>query len=165
MEALALVAALIVVSIITVAIALRRGGTRDSAELGVVRQAFHFLGGPFPLSIAIHLAALLFLVVTVHESRGRNLIMVNFEAGGGGGSQLENLEVPDVPMPDVAPQFETPSANSLDEPTLRSLEGFVRSPSGIGRGSGTGSGQGPGIGSSFSGFIGNLRRNGLVSCS
>jgi von Willebrand factor type A domain len=163
MEALVLVAALIVVSIITVAIALRRGGTGDSAEPGVVRRAFHFLGGPFPLSIAIHLAALLFLVVTVHESRGRNLIMVNFEAGDGGGNQLENLEVPDVPMPDVAPQFETPTANSLDEPTLRSLEGFVRSPRGIGigRGSGTGSGQGPGIGSGFSGFIGNLRRTGL----
>jgi hypothetical protein len=163
MEALALVAALVIVSIIIVAAALRRGGMRDSTESGIMQRAFHFAGGPFPLSIAIHLAALLFLIVTVHETRGRNLIMVNFEAGGGGGSQLENLEVPDVPMPDVAPQFEAPTANSLDEQTLRSLEGFVRSPNGIGigRGSGIGSGEGPGIGSGFPGFIGNLRRKGL----
>lgn len=46
MEALALVTALIVVSIITVAIALRRGGTRDHAEPGVVRRAFHFWAVP-----------------------------------------------------------------------------------------------------------------------
>jgi len=163
MEASALVAALIVVSIVIVAIALRRGRTHELTEPGLVRLAFHFAGGPFSLSIAIHLAAILFLVVTAHETRGRNLIMVNFEAGGGGGSQLENLEVPTVPMPDVAPQFDAPTINSLDEQTLRSLEGFVRSPSGIGigRGAGTGSRQDPGIGSGFSGFIGNLRRKGL----
>jgi VWA domain-containing protein len=163
MEALALVAALIVVSIIIVAIALPRGATRHSAKPGVVRRAFHFAGGPFPLSIAIHLAALLFLIVTVHETRGRNLIMVNLEAGGGGGSLPESLEVPDVPMPDVAPPFDGPTANSLDEQTLRSLEGFVRSPDGIGigHGSGFGSGRGPGAGSGFAGFIGNLPPKGL----
>jgi len=163
METLALVAALIVVSIIIVAIALRRGRTRDGSAPGALWRAFYFAGGPFPLSVVIHLAALLFLVVTVHETRGRNLIMVNFEAGGRGGSQLENLEVPDVPMPDVGPQFDAPTVNSLDQQALRSLEGFVRSPNGIGigRGSGTGSGQGPGSGSGFSGFIGNLRRKGL----
>jgi hypothetical protein len=161
MEALAQVAALIVVSIIIVAIALRRGLIRDP-QPGLVRRAFHFAGGPFPLSIAIHLAVLLFLIVTVHETRGRNLIMVDFEAGGGG-SQLESLEVPDVPMPDVGPRFDAPAVNSLDEQTLRSLEGFVRSPNGIGigRGSGIGSGEGPGIGSGFPGFIANLRRKGF----
>src|SRR5215469_16894760 len=162
MEALALVAAPIVVSIIIVAIALRRGGRRDGTAPGALRRAFYFAGGPFPLSVMFHLAALLFLVVTVHETRGRNLIMVNFEAGGGCGSQLEDLD-PAVPMPDVAPQFGLPTPNSLDEPTLNSLEGFVRSPNGIGigRGSGIGSGQGPGVGSGFPEFIGNLRRKGL----
>jgi hypothetical protein len=66
-------------------------------------------------------------------------------------------------MPDVAPQFGTPTANSLDEQTLNSLEGFVRSPNGIGigRSSGLGSGHGPGIASGFPAFIGNLRRKGL----
>jgi hypothetical protein len=163
MEALALVAALIVVSIMIVAIALRRGVIPDRLQPGIVRRAFHFAGGPFPLSVAIHLAVLLFLIVTVHETRGRNLIMVDFEAGGGGGSQLESLEVPDVPMPDVGPRFDAPAANSLDEQALRSLEGFVRSPngSGIGGGSGIGSGEGPGLGSGFPGFIANLRRKGF----
>lgn len=164
MEAWVLVAALTFVSIIILAIALRRGVIRDGAQLVLVWRAFHFAGGPFPLSIAIHLAVLLFLIVTVHETRGRNLIMVNLEAGGGGGSQLESLDVPDVPLPDVAPQFDAPTANSPDQQTLRSLEGFVRSPDGIGigRGFGIGSGQGPGIGSSgFPGFIANLRLKGF----
>jgi hypothetical protein len=34
--------------------------------------------------------------------------MVNFEVGGGGGRQLESLEVPEVPMPDVAPHWMHP---------------------------------------------------------
>ena len=38
-----------------VAIALRGGAISDGTEAGVVRRAFHFAGGPFPLSIAIHL--------------------------------------------------------------------------------------------------------------
>jgi hypothetical protein len=78
MEALAQVAPLIVVSIIVVAIALRRGVIRDRPQAGLVRRAFHFAGGPFLLSIAIHLAVLLFLIVTVHETRGCNLMMVDF---------------------------------------------------------------------------------------
>src|SRR6267378_2036781 len=42
-----------------------------------IRSAMRFSLGPMPLSIAIHIALLLFLIITVHEQRGRELIMVN----------------------------------------------------------------------------------------
>src|SRR5208282_1108668 len=50
-----------------------------------VRSAIRFMLGPFPLSVALHVILLLVLIITVHEQRGRELIMVNLEAGGGGG--------------------------------------------------------------------------------
>jgi len=166
MEALVLVAVLLLISIIVVAFAFRRGGMRAGDEPGIVRRAFHFAGGPFPLSVALHLAGLLFLVITVHETRGRDLIMVNIEAGGGGGSgsEIDPLDVPDVPMPEAAPQFEAPPSNSADAQTLDSLmPEIMRSPNGIGtgQGSGIGAGHGPGFGAGFPGFVGKLRRQGL----
>ena len=169
MEAFALAALLIVVSIVVVALALRRGGKgRAGVEPGMVRRAFHF-AGPFPLSVALHLAGLLFLIVTVHETRGRDLVMVNLEPGGGGGSgsEIDNLDVPDEAMPETAPQMEAAPSDSVDTSTLNAMaEGIVRSPNGIGTGccGGMGSGRGPGLGSGFGGFPGyidNLRRKGL----
>ena len=93
-------------SIVVVAIAIRRTRRREAAGAGVVARAVRFVGGPFPLSVAIHVGALLFLIITVHESRGRDLILVNLEAGGGGagGDEMQKLDMPEVPMPDVAPQ-------------------------------------------------------------
>jgi hypothetical protein len=59
MKALVFAAVLIVVSIVVVALALRRGSrARAGIEPGMVRRAFHFAGGPFPLSVALHLAGL-----------------------------------------------------------------------------------------------------------
>jgi len=49
MEGFLLGAALVVISIVVVALALRRGGSRRvSIEPGILRRAFHFAGGPFP---------------------------------------------------------------------------------------------------------------------
>src|SRR5271166_6147658 len=45
-----------------------------------VRSAIRFMIGPFPLSVALHVALLLVLIITIHEQRGRELIMVNLEA-------------------------------------------------------------------------------------
>ncbi|HEY2487429.1 MAG TPA: hypothetical protein VGI36_19975, partial [Candidatus Binataceae bacterium] len=78
-----------------------------------IRRGFRFMLGPFPLSVALHVLALLFLIITVHEQRGRELIMVNLEAGGGGGggSEMQDLDMPEVPMPDTAPQqMDSPQA-------------------------------------------------------
>ena len=110
-----LIAVALTISVTVVAIALRRGRGRAQHEAGPIRRALYFIGGPFPLSIALHVAGLLFLIVSVHETRGRDLIMVNMEAGGGGGSgsEMDNLDVPDT-MPEVAPQFESAAADSPD---------------------------------------------------
>jgi von Willebrand factor type A domain len=131
-----------------------------------LRGAIRFAGGPIPLSIALHVAALLFLIITVHEQRGRELIVVNLEAGGGGGggNELQDLDLPDVPMPEDAPvHADTPVAVTSDAVNLAT--DYVRSAGGggigIGRGGGIGSGYGPGIGKGFGGYIVNLRRTGL----
>ena len=78
----------------------------DVTRLQSMKDALGLLIGPFPLSVALHVIALLFLIITVHEQRGRELIMVNLEAGGGGGggNEMQDLDMPEVPMPDTAPQ-------------------------------------------------------------
>ncbi len=131
------------------------------------RGAIRFAGGPVPLSIALHVAALLFLIITVHEQRGRELIMGNLEAGGGGGggNELQDLDMPEVPMPEEAPlHAEAPIAVTSDAVNL--ANDYVRSAGGggigVGRGAGLGTGYGPGIGGgTFGGYIGDLRRTGL----
>src|SRR5260370_27135041 len=78
-----------------------------------IRSAMLFSLGPMPLSIAIHIAVLLFLIITVHDQRGRELIMGNLVAGGGGGggNEMQDLDMPEVPMPHQAPQqMEAPTA-------------------------------------------------------
>jgi hypothetical protein len=132
-----------------------------------IRAAGRFMLGPFPLSVTIHVALILFLIITVHEQRGRELIMVNLEAGGGGGggSEMNDLDMPEVPMPDTAPQqMEQPVAVDTAQ-AVGLANDYVRAAGGggigIGRGGGVGSGYGKGIGSGFGGFIGELRRKGL----
>jgi hypothetical protein len=132
-----------------------------------IRSAMRFMLGPFPLSVTIHVALILFLIITVHQQRGRELIMVNLEAGGGGGggSEMNDLDLPEVPMPDTAPQqMDQPTAVDTSQ-AVGLANDYVRAAGGggigIGRGGGVGSGYGKGIGSGFGGFIGELRRKGL----
>ena len=141
--------------------------TSTSAIIETIRSATRFMLGPFPLSVTIHVALILFLIITVHEQRGRELIMVNLEAGGGGGggSEMNDLDMPEVPMPDTAPQqMEQPVAVDTSQ-AVGLANDYVRAAGGggigIGRGGGVGSGYGRGIGSGFGGFIGELRRKGL----
>src|SRR5258708_32230963 len=56
----------------------------DATRLQKMKDALGLFIGPFPLSVALHVLALLFLIITVHEQRGRELILVNLEAGRGG---------------------------------------------------------------------------------
>jgi hypothetical protein len=130
-----------------------------SEIIETIRSAMRFMMGPFPLSVTIHLALILFLIITVHEQRGRELIMVNLEAGGGGGggSEMNDLDMPEVPMPDTAPQqMDQPTAVDTSQ-AVGLANDYVRAAGG----GGIGSGYGKGIGSGFGGFIGELRRKGL----
>ncbi|MGH7780297.1 MAG: vWA domain-containing protein [Candidatus Binataceae bacterium] len=154
-------------SIVVVAMAMPRLRRHENRGAGIAARVVRFVGGPFPLSVAIHVGALLFLIITVHESRGRDLILVNLEAGGGGGGgdEMQKLDLPEVPMPDVAPQqmdmpqtADTPQAVELANSYVRSTNGGGI---GIHRGGGVGAGYGPGFDGGWPGFIGNLRRKGL----
>src|ERR1700675_3816394 len=46
-----------------------------------VRKAARFAGGPFSFSIAIHLAIILALVIAVHESPARELLILQMDPG------------------------------------------------------------------------------------
>jgi hypothetical protein len=178
---IALIAILLIISTFVVALILyrvmakreaeaERHGEEDQADverLQSIRDALRLMIGPFPLSVALHVLALLFLIITVHEQRGRELIMVNLEAGGGGGggNEMQDLDMPEVPMPDTAPQqMDSPQAVDTSQ-AVGLANDYVRAAGGggigIGRGGGMGSGYGHGIGSGFGGFIGELRRKGL----
>jgi len=149
-----------------------RGGAETgevAGTLSTLKSALHFMLGPFPLSVAIHVVALLLLIAYVHPPRGRELIMVNLEAGGGGGGggeEMQTLDMPEVPLPETAPTQMTERPITAETAQAVGLaENYVRAAGGggigIGRGGGIGSGYGRGIGAGFGGFIGDLRRKGL----
>jgi hypothetical protein len=78
-----------------------------------LRSAVRFAGGPFSISIAIHLAILFALVVAVHETRARELLIVQWEPGAIHPLEdAEPLEIPDIPMP----EFNTRSPDDSPQP-------------------------------------------------
>jgi hypothetical protein len=108
----------------------------------------------------------LFLIITMHESRARDLAIVTMEPGGGGGSgdEMRDLDLDTQPMPEIAPAaFSEPLATS--GVNIGALDTYMRGgPAGgigYGLGGGIGSGHGPGIGSGFGGYLLELRRKGL----
>lgn len=159
---------LLAVSTIAGAFILSRRRPDDLSVGGKVRGALKFVTGPFPLSVALHVTFLLLLIIGVHESRGRELLLVNLEAGGGGGnsSEMHDLDLQDIPFPDVAPQAnDQPDAVDTGK-ILAMTDPYTRDPVGNGIGiggigGGIGDGHGPGIGTGFGGFISTLRRKGL----
>jgi len=129
---------------------------------------FRFIEGPFELSIAVHVAILVALLWWVHLPSGRNLITVNLQGGGGGGTQeLKQLNLPEMAMPEMRMPLpiERPVVASQSSETITSATHYVRSLAGtgigVGRGGGVGSGYGRGVGAGFGGFIGGLRKSGL----
>src|SRR5437868_4177112 len=84
-------AALICASTIPIAylISHRRRDDESLQTYRIVRNALGFIGGPIPLSISLHAFLLLFLIVTMHETRARDLTVLRLEAGGGGGGGSE----------------------------------------------------------------------------
>jgi len=172
--AIALVISTLVLALILYRLFGRKGrGAAEAGEaagtLSTLRGALHFMLGPFPLSVAIHVVGLLLLIAYVHPPRGRELIMVNLEAGGGGGGggeEMQNLDMPEVPLPETAPtQMAERPITAETSQAVGMAENYVRAAGGggigIGRGGGIGSGYGRGIGAGFGGFITELRRKGL----
>ena len=137
------------------------------------RDALRFLAGPLPISIAIHVAVILFLLWGVHVAAGPNFIPVRFQSGGGGnghkkGDELKALNMPELPMPEMAapiPIHRPVVAVHGSEEAIASANHYVREALGEGfgggRGGGIGTGYGQGVGEGFGGFIGGLRRSGL----
>ncbi len=157
-----LASAAICVSTILLAYLIRRA-RRDRAT----RKALRFIGGPFPLSIGLHAFLLMFLIITMHESRARDLTLLTLVAGGGGGGadEMRDLDFDIQPMPEIEHTAFTQPAVP-DSAAIRALaDDYVRgvSSSGIGttRGGGIGGGYGPGLGNGFGGYLGDLRRKGL----
>jgi hypothetical protein len=128
-----------------------------------------FLSGPLPLSIGLHVAVLFAILWSVHFEQARNLIMVNFQSSGGGGATqpAKQLDLPEMPMPEMAMPMpiERPIVSQHSTQAISEAVHYMRSVAsggiGIGRGGGIGSGYGRGIGAGFGGFIGGLRRSGL----
>jgi hypothetical protein len=90
-----------------------RGAPIGASMPAPIRNAARFAGGPFSISIAIHLAILLALIVAVHDSRARELIMVTWEPGANHPLEaIEPLEFPDPPMP----EFKTALPDDLPKP-------------------------------------------------
>jgi von Willebrand factor type A domain len=166
MRALIPAAVAIVASIVVGALAIRHWWMNAEPAHGLLRRMIGFAGGPFPLSVALHVAVLLFLIITVHESRGRELLLVNLEAGGGGGggNELADLDLPELPMPDMPQRMDQPQAVDTTQSVALASD-YVRAAGGggigIGRGGGMGTGYGRGLGPGFGGFIADLRRKGL----
>src|ERR1039458_8370733 len=136
-----------------------------------LRSAVCFAGGPFSISIAIHLVVILGLIIAVHESRARDLIIVTMEPGSLHPFEgVEPLEMPDVGFPDVS------TKSPDDSPPVVDVDKVFKGSSAI---AGTSSDRGidlgrhidnylnlrPGPGGeggvNFPGFIGDLRRKGL----
>jgi len=147
----------------------QNGDTAVVVEQRTIWDVLRFVSGPLPLSIALHVAILLAILWSVHFEQGRNLITVNFQTGGGGGGtqELKPLNLPEMPMPEMAAPMpiERPIVTQHSTAAISEATHYVRSVAGggigIGRGGGIGSGYGRGIGAGFGGFIGGLRRSGL----
>jgi hypothetical protein len=78
-----------------------------------IRNAARLAGGPFSISIAIHLAILFALILAVHESRAREFVMITWEPGANHPLEAnEPMEFPDPPMP----EFKTTLPDDLPKP-------------------------------------------------
>ncbi len=154
-------------SILIVAVGLSR--SRAAAAMRPrLRNAARFVGGPFSISIAIHLAILLILIISVHESRARDhLIMV---LTPGADRALEGAEEMVLPY-EATFDFSTHSRD--DSPHAIDVEKVMRDSSIAGTASTTGMDIGrrlgafnihPGYGAggaSFPFFVDELRHKGL----
>ena len=79
------------------------------------RSAARFAGGPFSFSIAIHLAIILALIIAVHETRARELLIITMNPGSIHPSEaFEPLEFNDPPMPEFKTKLSEDSPKPVD---------------------------------------------------
>ena len=160
-------------SIIVVAFAWTRiRGTPIAASMPPgLRSVARLAGGPFSISIAIHLAVILALIFAVHESRARDMLMIQMVEPGSANDEAARFEVPEVPIPD----FNTRSSD--DEPQPVDVNKVLRANSNeiaattsdtvmnlnrhVGNYMNLRPGPGGDGGGTFPGYIGDLRRKGL----
>jgi len=141
-----------------------------------IKSALIFVAGPFPISIAIHLAVLFFLIHEVTQVVAPKLIHIHLESGGGGtGGASPDVKLPTLPelaTPDTAVtglSLPVPRIATERRVTTTYTNEYVRAVNrgsygtgfGGGFGGGFGTGYGRGIGNGFGGFISELRKKGL----
>jgi hypothetical protein len=99
-----------------------------------LRNAARFAGGPFSISIAIHLAILLALIIAVHESPARELLILKLEPGSLHPLEgPEPLEIPDVPMPELNTKSPDDSPQPVDvNKVLKESSAISATPADIG---------------------------------
>ncbi|MGA9724597.1 MAG: vWA domain-containing protein [Candidatus Binatus sp.] len=159
-------------SIVIVALAWSRfrGVSIGASMPPGLRSAARFAGGPFSISIAIHLAILFALILAVHESRARDHIIIEWEPGAVHPLEgLEPLEIPDIPMPEFKTKSPDDSPQPVDVPKVLKENNTISvtpSPNGMEIGPYTLGAlnvhPGPGGGgASFPWFIDTLRHKGL----
>lgn len=155
-------------SILLVALALSHSPASMRPQL---RSAARFLGGPFSISIAIHLAIFLTLLIAVHETRARDLLIVTMAPGND--RAIEEGEELVMPDETIIPDFSTHSVD--DSPTPIDVDKVLRNSSAIaGASSDNGMylgrhlgafnlhpGNGDGGDTTFPDFVMQLRRKGL----
>ena len=102
MTVVAVLAASIILLALLLALAFRGLRNRDPEKKWdtwrTVRSALIFIAGPFPISIAIHLAVLLFLIHEVRQAVAPKLINIHLESEGGGGN---GGAAPDTKLPSL----------------------------------------------------------------
>ncbi len=181
MTAMAVLGASVILLALLLALAFRGLQRRDPEKKWdawrSVKSALIFIAGPFPISIAIHLAVLLFLIHEVRQAVAPQLINIHLESEGGGGNggatpdaqlpSLPDIATPDtavtglsLPVPRIVEQRTAPTTYT-NEYVRAVNRGSYGSGFGGGFGGGSGGGYGRGIGTGFGGFIGQLRRKGL----
>jgi hypothetical protein len=181
--ALATAAAIAVVILAFVAYRVTRSGGENRANLTPnlgasvvprrsIRDSLHFMAGPLPISISLHVLVVIGLLWGVHLEQGRNFITVDLAGGGGSGGgggtdELKQLDLPEMVMPESAAPMpiEHPVVTASSAAVVSAASHYVRTVVGggigTGYGGGIGSGYGQGIGNGFGGFIGGLRKTGL----
>lgn len=154
-------------SILIVAFAMSRNRAAASMR-PQLRSAARFVGGPFSISIAIHLAILFTLIIAVHESRARDSLIIEMMPG----TDRTLGEFEEMVLP-IEPTFDFNTHSRDDSPQAVDVEKVMRDSSIAGTASRTGIDIGrnlsafnlhPGYGkggASFPFFVDELRHKGL----
>jgi von Willebrand factor type A domain len=154
-------------SILIVAFALSRRGASMRPQL---RSAARFVGGPFSISIAFHLAIIFTLIFVVHVSRARSTLIIEMAPGTDRAiEQPEQFELPYDGIPDFSSHSDKESPPAIDvDRVMKNSSTIAGTPSDTGMELGRRLGEfnlHPGYGgggdATFPGYLDKLRHKGL----